>query len=68
MQVVELNDPPVVPAFSVKVIVPEGTFEAVVVSTTDAVQEDVCPTFMDPGLQDTFVDVLSLAAPIIVTE
>ena len=41
MQVVELSEPPVVPALSVKVTVPEGMLDAVTVSETVAVQVDV---------------------------
>lgn len=48
-----------VPAFRVKVTIPDGIFEAVVVSTIVAVQEDVCPTLMAPGLHDMLLDVLS---------
>jgi hypothetical protein len=41
IQVVELKEPPVVPAVRVKVTVPDGTFAAVVVSVTVAVHEEV---------------------------
>jgi hypothetical protein len=69
VQVFEDNEPPVVPAVSVKVTVPVGAFDAVVVSATVAVTEAVQ---LDPPkamLQLTFptlVDVLSLLA--VVTE
>src|SRR2546425_11286319 len=39
VQVGELREPPVLPAVSVKVTVPVGTFEAVVVSATGAVTD-----------------------------
>src|SRR2546425_8070698 len=39
VQVGELREPPVLPAVSVKVTVPVGTFEAVVVSATGAVAD-----------------------------
>jgi hypothetical protein len=41
MHVVELSDPPVVPASRVKVTVPAGVLEGVVVSVTVAVHEEV---------------------------
>ena len=41
VQVVELNEPPVVPAFNVKVTAPDGMFAGVVVSVTVAVHEEV---------------------------
>lgn len=41
VQVVELNDPPVVPELSVKVAVPAGMLVAVVVSVTVAMQDEV---------------------------
>jgi hypothetical protein len=68
MQVVELNVPPVVPAFKVNVTVPEGMLDGVVVSVTVAEQEEVCPGLIEPGLQETLVEVPSFAAPTMVTE
>ena len=41
VQVVELNEPPVVPAFRVNVPTPEGKFVGVVVSIPVAVQEEL---------------------------
>ncbi len=41
VQVVALNEPPVVPALSVNVTVPDGMLEAVTVSVTVAVHVDV---------------------------
>lgn len=60
--VVELRDPPVVPRPSVKVTNPVGTSRAVTVSTTVAVQIDVCPVLIVAGLQRTDVEVLSTGA------
>ncbi len=68
VQVVELKDPPVVPAAKVNVTTPEGMFEGVVVSVTVAEQVEVCPGIIDPGVHDTLVEVVSFAAPTIVTE
>jgi hypothetical protein len=41
MHVVELREPPVVPAMRVNVTVPDGILEGVVMSVTVAVQDDV---------------------------
>ncbi len=41
VQVVALRDPPVVPALSVNVTVPDGVLDAVVVSVTVAVHDEV---------------------------
>jgi hypothetical protein len=56
---VELSDPPVVPASRVKVTIPVGTLDAVVASTTVAVQLEVSPVLIEPGLHATVVEVLS---------
>ena len=58
IQFVELNEPPV-PVTSTKVTVPVGVLEALVVSVTVAAQDDVCPAFIEPGVQVTAVDVWS---------
>jgi hypothetical protein len=52
-----LSEPPVVPAFNVKLTVPVGTLEDVVVSTTVAVQTDAPPGMIVLGLQTTLVEV-----------
>lgn len=70
VQVVALNEPPVVPAVSAKVTVPVGVFAGVVVSATVAVTEEVQ---LDPPremLHVTFgteVEVLSFAVAVTVT-
>jgi hypothetical protein len=70
VQVVALNEPPVVPAVNVKVTVPVGMFVDVVVSVTVAVTEAVQ---LDPPngtvqlTAGTDVDVLSLAVADTVT-
>src|SRR2546422_1029518 len=68
LQVLELKLPPVVPADNVKVTVPVGAFDAVVVSitvaTTDAVQL-LAPSAMLQLTLPTLVEVLSL--PVAVT-
>ena len=63
--------PPVVPRVNVKVTVPVGAFEAVVVSTTVAVTEAVQLLEPNEMLQLTFptvLDVLSLPVAVTVTE
>lgn len=60
MQVVELNDPPVVPAFRVKVIVPDGVLEPGVRDVTAARHEDVWVVEIELGAQTTAVAVLTL--------
>ena len=70
VQVGELRLPPVVPAVSVKVTVPVGAFDAVVVSATVAVTEVVQLVPPKAMLQLTFgtvVEVLSLAVLVTVT-
>ena len=70
VQVVELRLPPVVPGVSVKITVPVGAFEAVVVSATVAVTEAVQLVAPSAILQLTFgsvVDVLSLPVAVTVT-
>jgi hypothetical protein len=70
LQVLELKLPPVVPGVNVKVTVPVGEFEAVVVSatvaTTDAVQL-LAPSAMLQLTLPTLVDVLSLPVAVTVT-
>ena len=70
LQVLELKLPPVVPGVNVKVTVPVGEFEAVVVSATvamtDAVQL-VAPRAMLQLTLPTLVDVLSLPVAVTVT-
>jgi hypothetical protein len=68
VQVVALNEPPVVPAVNVKVTIPVGTFDAVVESTTVAVTEAEQLEAPNAMLQLTFptlVDVLSFATVIV---
>ena len=60
VQVLVLNEPPVVPGVRVKVTVPVGVFEAVVVSMTVATQVEVAPRATELGLQAMLVAVLSL--------
>lgn len=65
VQLLALNDPPVVPGVNVKVTEPVGVFEAVVVSVTVAVTLAVQPVAPSAILQLTLpipVDVLSFAA------
>lgn len=62
MQVLALKEPPVVPAVKVKVTVPVGVFEAVVVSVTVAVMlalQFVAPRGMLQDTPATVVVVLS---------
>jgi hypothetical protein len=69
MQLLALNDPPVVPGVNVKVTEPVGVFDAVVVSVTVAVTVAVQLVAPNAILQLTppmLVDVLSL--PVVVTE
>jgi hypothetical protein len=54
-QLAALNDPPVVPADSVKVTVPVGVLAGVVVSVTVTVQVDTWLITTVPGLQTTAV-------------
>src|SRR3989449_9779620 len=54
VQVGELREPPVLPAVSVKVTVPVGTFEAVVVSPTVAVTDAAQLLLPRAKLQFTF--------------
>jgi hypothetical protein len=64
VQVVALNEPPVVPAVNVKVTIPVGTCDAVVESTTVAVTEAVQldpPKAMLQVTLGTEVEVLSFA-------
>jgi len=68
VQVLELSEPPVVPAVRAKVRDPAGTFEAIVVSATVAVTEAVQLLAPKAILQLTFptlVEVLSLATLIV---
>ena|SRR2546425_1950501 len=68
VQVLELSEPPVVPAVRAKVRDPAGTFEAIVVSATVAVTDAVQLVAPNAMLQLTFprlVEVLSL--PVAVT-
>ena len=68
VQAVELRLPPVVPGVRVKVTVPVGAFEAVVVSATVAVTEVVqllAPSAILQLTLGTEVEVLSL--PVLVT-
>ena len=51
VQVLELNEPPVVPAVSVKVTVPVGTLAGLVVSATVAVKVAVQLVALSPMLQ-----------------
>ena len=60
-QLAALRTPPVVPADNVKVTVPVGVREGVVVSETVAVQVEVAPIAILFGLQTTPVEVLSNA-------
>lgn len=64
VQVRALNEPPVVPALRVKVTVPDGILEAVVVSVTVAVHDEVWPVLIELGLHDTLVEVLSFAGAV----
>ncbi len=57
--VAELSVPPVVPALSVKVTVPVGILDALVVSLTVAVQVDDWPILAELGEQETVVEVAS---------
>lgn len=70
LQVVALNEPPVVPALSVKVTMPVGVLAGVVVSATVAVTAAVQLVEPNPMLQLTFptlIDVLSLGVAVTVT-
>jgi hypothetical protein len=66
MQVVELNEPPVVPGARVKVTVPDGMLEAVVKSLTVAVQDEVWEVVMLLGVHTIEVEVLSKTTVIVV--
>ncbi len=67
---VKLQLAPTVPTAvldDVKLTLPVGVFEAVVLSVMVAVQVEVAPTLMVLGAQTTAVDVLSLAVtPIVI--
>jgi hypothetical protein len=68
VQVLALNDPPVVPAVKVNVTVPLGTFEGVVLSTTFAITLPVQLVAPNAMLQLTFptlAEVLSFATVIV---
>ncbi len=68
MQLLVLNEPPVVPGVSVKVTEPVGVFEAVVVSVTAAVIVAVqllAPSAMLQLTFPTLVDVSSFATAIV---
>lgn len=70
VQLLELSEPLVVPAVRVKVTVPVGAFDAVVVSTTVAVTEVVqlvAPKAMLQLTLPTLMEVLSLPEAVIVT-
>jgi len=70
VQVGELREPPVLPAVSVKVTVPVGTFEAVVVSATVAVTDAAQLVLPRAMLQFTFgtvVEVLSFTVKVTIT-
>lgn len=70
MQVVALNEPPVVPAVNVKVIVPVGVFVGVVVSATVAATlavQLVPPNAIVQLTAPTLVEVLSLPVAVTVT-
>ena len=70
VQVGELREPPVLPAVSVKVTVPVGTFEAVVVSATVAVTDAAQLVLHRAMLQFTFgtvVEVLSFTVKVTIT-
>ena len=64
IQLEALRVPPVVPADSVKVTVPVGVREAVVVSVTVAVHVDVPPMLIGV-VHDTAVEVVSLFTVIV---
>src|SRR5437899_12510517 len=69
-QVGELREPPVLPAVSVKVTVPVGTFEAVVVSATVAVTDAaqlVLPRATLQFTSRTIVAVLSVTVKTTIT-
>ena len=59
VHVVELNEPPVVPATRLKVTVPVATLDAFVVSTTVAVHVEVWPVRIALGAHARVVEVLS---------
>jgi hypothetical protein len=65
MQVVELNEPPVVPGVRVKVTVPDGMLEAVVTSVTVAVQDEVWEVVILLGVHAMEVEVLSRATAMV---
>jgi hypothetical protein len=68
VQVLALNDPPVVPAVKMKVTVPPGTFEGVVLSTTFAITlavQLVAPNAMLQLTFPTLAEVLSFATVIV---
>lgn len=70
LHVVALNDPPVVPAISVKVTVPVAVLDAVVVSVTVAVTMAVQllpPSAMLQLTLPTVVEVLSFGVDVTVT-
>ncbi len=70
LQVLELRLPPVLPAVKVKVTVPVGEFEAVVVSATVAMTDAVqllAPRAMLQLTLPTLVEVLSLPVAVTVT-
>ena len=70
LHVIELREPPVVPAVSVNVTVPVGAFEAVVVSATVAVTDAAQLVLPGGMLQLTFgtvVEVLSFAVKVTIT-
>lgn len=59
LQFVEVNEPPVVPGLRLKVTVPDGMLEAVVVSVTVTVQVEVWSALIELGLHTIAVDVVS---------
>ncbi len=70
LQVLESSEPPVVPRVSVKVTVPVGALDGVVVSATVAVTDAVqllAPNAMLQLTSPTLVDVLSLLVTVTVT-
>jgi len=70
LHMLALREPPVVPAVNVKVTIPVGAFEAVVVSVTVAVTDEVqlvTPSAMLQLTAPTLVEVLSLPVTVTVT-
>ncbi len=70
LQLLATSEPPVVPAVRVKVTIPVGAFETVVVSTTVAVTDEVQLVAPNATLQltaPTLVDVLSFDETVTVT-